>query len=486
MLLFAFELNLYILLSKLIKTKRMNVRVKFFGGARSVTGSKYLLEIDDFNVLIDCGLFQGLRELRRRNWDPFPIPPEEIDAVILTHAHIDHSGYLPRLVGEGFSGPIYCTYPTFDLVKILLLDSAKLQEEEANFARKKGYSKHENPRPLYGTREAEAVFPLIKTFGYKEKIKINESISIKFQDAGHILGSAIVEMDLRGDTQKKKIVFSGDLGGYNQPVNYDPTPIKDADVLFIESTYGDREEMEDDVAEEIQKVINEAVEAGGHIIIPAFAVGRTQIVIYYVQELMKSGRIPEMPIYIDSPMAISVTDLYRRNPTCHKLRNGRDESIFDFKHIKYRRERKTSKLLNELKKSAIIISASGMATGGRVLHHLFHHLPNEKNTVLFVGFQAVGTRGRRLLEGEKSVKIFGQEVPVNCKIKRIYGLSAHADKSELFEWLSNFEDSPKFTFIVHGEPESAEAFAESIHEKLDWYNVKVPDYLDSETLFWHI
>ena len=464
----------------------MNVRVKFLGGARSVTGSKYLLEVDDFNLLIDCGLFQGLKELRRRNWDPFPIPPDKIDAVILTHAHIDHTGYLPRLVDEGFSGPIYCTYPTFDLVKILLLDSAKLQEEEAQFAKRKGYSRHENPKPLYGTREAEKVFPLMKSLGYKKTININEQISIRFQDAGHILGSAIVEMDLKGDSQNKKIVFSGDLGRYEQPVFYDPTPIKEADVLFIESTYGDRESLEEDVALEMENIINETVEAGGHLIIPAFAVGRTQVVIYYIRELMIQGRIPEMPIYVDSPMAISVTDLYKRNPTCHKLRDGRKESIFDYKHIKYQRSQQTSKLLNEQKKSAIIISASGMATGGRVLHHLYHRLPNEKDTILFVGFQAVGTRGRRLLDGEPMVKIFGQEVPVKAKIKRIYGLSAHADRSELFRWLDNFEDSPKFTFIIHGEPESAMAFAEAIQERLDWYHVKVPDYLDAETLFWHI
>lgn len=464
----------------------MNVRVKFFGGARSVTGSKYLLEIDDFKLLVDCGLFQGLRELRRRNWDPFPIPPKEIDAVVLTHAHIDHTGYLPRLVDEGFSGPIYCTYPTFDLVKILLLDSAKLQEEEAQFARRKGYSRHENPRPLYGTKEAERVFPLIKSFGYKEKIKINDQVSITFHDAGHILGSAIVEMDLKGDTQHKKIVFSGDLGRYDQPVFYDPTPIKEADVLFIESTYGDREQIEKDVGHEMEKVINETIEKGGHVIIPAFAVGRTQIVLYYVRELMSQGRIPEIPVYVDSPMAISVTDLYKRFPTCHKLRNGRKNSIFDFKHFKYQRSQQTSKSLNEEKRPCIIISASGMATGGRVLHHLYHRLPKEEDTIIFVGFQAVGTRGRRLLDGEKSVKIFGQEVEVKARIERIYGLSAHADRSELFDWLDNFEDSPKFTFIVHGEPESATAFAEAIKERLDWYHVNVPDYLDSETLFWKI
>lgn len=456
------------------------------GGARSVTGSKYLLEIDDYKLLVDCGLFQGLRKLRRRNWEPFPIPPNEIDAVILTHAHIDHSGYLPRLVDEGFSGPIYCTYPTVDLVKILLLDSAKLQEEEAAFARRKGYSRHENPEPLYRVREAERVFPLLKAFGYKEKIAINEYVNITFYDAGHILGSAIVEMRLKGDSQQKKIVFSGDLGRYDQPVFYDPSPIREADVLFIESTYGDRESLEKDVAQEMEDIINETIEDGGHVIIPAFAVGRTQIVLYYIRELMIAGRIPEVPVYVDSPMAISVTDLYKRNPTCHKLRNGRKESIFDFKHIKYQRSQQTSKLLNELKEPAIIISASGMATGGRVLHHLYHRLPNEKDTVLFVGFQAVGTRGRRLLEGEETVKIFGQEVPVKARVRRIHGLSAHADKSELFRWLGNLEDSPKFTFIIHGEPESATAFAEAIQERLGWYHVKVPDYLDSETLFWGI
>jgi metallo-beta-lactamase family protein len=464
----------------------MNVRVRFFGGARSVTGSKYLLEIDDFKLLIDCGLFQGLKKLRLRNWDSFPMPPSEIDAVVLTHAHIDHSGYLPKLVDEGFSGKIYCTYPTEELVKILLLDSGKLQEEEAAFARRKGYSKHENPKPLYGIREAEQVFPLLKAFGYTERIKITKDIAITFQDAGHILGSAIVEVHLKGDTQTKTIVFSGDLGRYDQPVFFDPAPIKEADVLFVESTYGDRESIENDVAGEMAKIIHETVDAGGTMLIPAFAVGRTQLVIYYLHELMTQGRIPELPIYIDSPMAISVTDLYRRNPTCHKLRQDRYTSIFDYKQIRYRRSQEKSKDLNEQKKSSIIVSASGMATGGRVLHHLYHRLPREQDTVLFVGFQAVGTRGRRILEGEPSVKIFGQEVPVRCKVRKMNGLSAHADKSELFRWLGNIEDSPKFTFIIHGEPESALSFRDAIKEKLGWHNVVVPDYLDSETLFWHI
>jgi metallo-beta-lactamase family protein len=464
----------------------MNVRIRFLGGARSVTGSKYLLEIDDYRLLIDCGLFQGLRELRRRNWDALPIPPQDIDAVVLTHAHIDHSGYLPRLVDQGFHGPIYCTLPTKDLVEILLLDSARLQEEEALFAKRKGYSRHENPAPLYGVREAEKVLPLLRPFGYNQSISIKDDIRIVFNDAGHILGSAIVEVFLKGNTQHKKVVFSGDLGRYDQPVFYNPTPIKDADVLLIESTYGDKEVLEEDVMAEMANIIHETVDNGGKLIIPAFAVGRTQTVIYYLYELMTQGRIPALPIYIDSPMAINVTDLYKHFPTCHKLRNGRVDSIFDYKQLKYRRTKKTSKLLNELKGSSIIVSASGMATGGRILHHLYHHLPNPKDTVLFVGFQAHGTRGRRLLEGEPMVKIFGQDVPVRCNIRQLHGLSAHANRAELFRWLYNFSDAPKYTYIIHGEPESATAFAQAIKERLGWYNVVVPDYLDSETLFWHI
>ena len=310
---------------------------------------------------------------------------------------------------------------------------------------------------------------------------------MEFNDAGHILGSAIVQVHLSGDTQQKTLVFSGDLGRYDQPVFHDPTAIQKADILFVESTYGDREELESDVMAELESVIQETVSRRGLLVIPAFAVGRTQTVVYYLQQLMSQGRIPEIPIFVDSPMAIGVTDLYKRHSTCHKLHDGNGNgSIFDFEQISYFRTKQTSKILNEIKGSSIIVSASGMATGGRVLHHLYHHLPNERDTILFVGYQAVGTRGRRVLEHEPIVKIFGQEVPVKAQVKQICGLSAHANRKELFRWLQNFEKAPKLTYVIHGEPEGALAFAGAIKERLGWHNVSVPDYLDSETLFWGI
>lgn len=463
----------------------MDVTVKFLGAAGTVTGSRYLLDIGDFEFLVDCGLFQGRKELRRRNWDKFPMLPTNMEAIVLTHAHMDHIGYLPKLVKDGFSGPIYCTAVTAELAKILLLDSGKLQEEEAEYARKKGYSIHENPQPLYTVEDAEAVFPLFVPQNFKKPFSIHPSVQVTYYYSGHILGAAIAKIVIKGDSQTKKLVFSGDLGRYHDPILYPPTLIPEADVIWIESTYGDRIAPTIKPEDELAKAINDVFDREGLVIIPAFAVGRTQLVMYYLYQLLKKGKIPSVPIYLDSPMAINVSDLYRDFDQDHKLiavLNEKDQHPFQHSQLHYFRKQEQSRTLNDLKGKAIIISASGMATGGRVLHHLFHHLPNEKNGVVFVGYQAEGTRGSRLVNGETLVRIYGQDVPVKAKIYSVEGLSAHADQTELMEWAEGFNEKPKLAFIVHGEEKSSSVLAQKLKDELGW-NTIIPNYLESFMLF---
>jgi metallo-beta-lactamase family protein len=466
----------------------MDVRVKFLGGAQSVTGSKYLLEIDDYRLLIDCGLFQGLKPLRMRNWTPFPIDASSIDAIILTHAHIDHSGYLPRIVNEGFAGPVYCTSATAALLEIMLLDAAKLQEEEAGYARKKGYSKHENPLPLFNTKDAQVALNLLKGYEYNEPLTISDGIQVVFHEAGHILGSSIITLLLSGKQQRKTIVFSGDLGRYDQPLHDPPTSLNQADVLFVESTYGNRINTSGNIEEIFAELINEAFQKGGCLLIPSFAVGRTQLLLYYLFTLMQKQLIPRTPVYLDSPMAINTTSLYKKYRRYHKLHSESlgKISLFDFEQFKYYRNQEQSMNLNEIKNSSIIISASGMCTGGRILHHLYHRLQRKQDTVLFAGYQPKGTRGRKILDGDPTSRIFGIDVPVKSNVKQLNGLSAHADQNELLQWLGSFESSPKITFIVHGEIESAEALKKKIEDKYEWNNVIIPDYLESYKLFSHI
>lgn len=463
----------------------MDIRVRFLGAAQSVTGSKYLLEVDDHKILVDCGLFQGLKELRLKNWDAFPIDIFTINQVVLTHAHLDHTGYLPKLFKEGYEGPVYCSNATEDLIQLILLDSAKLQEEEAQFARKKGYSKHADPQPLYTTDDAKRVFPYLKSFEFDVDVNLTERISVRFHEAGHLLGSSILEFTIRGDNQTKKIVFSGDLGRNNQPILRDPAILKEADVLFVESTYGDRENPFNSPKEDLRKFVLEALDNKGCLLIPAFSIGRTQQIIYYLKELLEEELIPDIPVYINSPMAISATEVYKRNYKYHKLSDndlGNTRRIFEYKNMQYCRDQARSVELNGIKSGAIIISASGMCTGGRILHHLYHRLPRPNDTLLFVGYQAEGTRGRKILDGEPTVKMFGEEVPVKCNVRHLDGLSAHADKVELMQWLSHFEKSPKYTFVVHGEKQVSERFAKTIRKELGW-NAYVPQYFESVELF---
>jgi metallo-beta-lactamase family protein len=463
----------------------MNVSVKFLGGARSVTGSKFLLEIDHLKILVDCGLFQGLKELRLRNWAPFPINPADIDMVLLTHAHIDHTGYLPKLVKDGFGGPIICTEPTMELAKILLKDAGKLQEEEAAFAQKKGYSKHEKPQPLFTIADAEMVFSMFRPIGFEQEVDIHPNITLTAYNAGHILGAAILKLKIKGDTQVKKVVFSGDLGRFLDPLMNSPVLLPVADVLFVESTYGNRKNETHSVEHQLADAIKETFRKGGVALIPSFAVGRTQMILYYLHRLQQKGKIPSVPIYVDSPMAIDVTALYKKYSGYHRLEAMFQEegaNPFHHKNLHYYQTQEASLSLNSLRTDAIIISASGMVTGGRILHHLYNRLPNQEDSVIFVGYQAEGTRGRRLLDGEPSVRMYGIDVPVKAQIHYIKGLSAHADQNELIEWMEGFNLKPKMTFLVHGEDAATAELADVIRTELGWEAI-VPEYLESFELF---
>lgn len=461
----------------------MDVRVRFLGAAKTVTGSKYLLDIGGFRLLIDCGLFQGVKELRARNWEDLPQNPEDLDAVIITHSHIDHIGFLPRIFRQGFQGPVYCTAATCDLMEIMLKDSAKIQEEEAKYAKRKGYSKHKDPQPLYRVEHVTALFSHLNPQSSNTWISLKEGVKFRFRNAGHILGSSIVELEITGKSQTKRVVFSGDLGRYNQPVLRDPEVISQADALFVESTYGDKNNPSTSPKEALAEIVSEASTLEGCILIPAFALGRTQLVIYYLKELLEENKIPKMAVYIDSPMAIRVTDIYKKHFDEHKLRESELEaSVFDYEGLQYCKTSAESKAINKIKKNAIIISASGMCTGGRIVHHLYHRMQRKNDTILFVGYQAYGTRGRRILDGEPTIRIFGRDVPLNCQVRQISGLSAHADQSELLRWLRNFKKSPQHVFLTHGEPESAFALADLLKQQSNWSPV-VPNYLEWHSLF---
>lgn len=462
----------------------MDVRLKFLGGAGSVTGSRYLLTVGDFRFLLDCGLFQGLKPLRLRNWEDFPVDIGTIDAVVISHAHIDHTGYLPRLVRGGFNGPIYCTAPTADLMEIMLQDSAKLQEEEAEYARRKGYSRHANPEPLYTVKDAQRTFPLFKAFGYDEKIRIHDNIEITYRDAGHLLGSAIVEIHISGNSQTKKIVFSGDLGRYRQAMLAPPVTIDQADIVLVESTYGNKDNPFDDPTDDLIRIANEAFARGGVLVIPAFAVGRTQTLLLYLRRLMDEDLIPDVPVYVDSPMAISATYLFYKYPAYHKMGTTTKDLAEEIETnmLVMVKSGEHSKTLNDLKSNAIIISSSGMMTGGRILHHMFQRLRNERDTFLIAGYQAEGTRGRSLLDGNPTIKIFGESVPVKCKVEYMSSMSGHADKEELLQWLGGFSEKPKMAFAVHGEQPDIGVYAQTIRDRLGW-NVIVPHYLESFSLF---
>lgn len=458
---------------KSINIKNVNVKIPqitFCGASKTVTGSKYLLEYKDKKILVDCGLFQGLKDDRLKNRQQMPFFPKDINAILLTHAHLDHSGYIPLMVKNGFKGYVYCTQATYELCKIILPDSGFLQEEDAKYLAKKGASKHKKPLPLYTEEDAVKSLKQFKIVRFDEEIKLDTDISFTIKGAGHILGAGIIDVKI-GD---KNVVFSGDLGRDNDDVMYNPEKIAKGDYILCESTYGDRVHKDIDAKEELANIINKTVSRGGNIIIPAFAVGRTQLLLYYIYKLKKERKIPSVPVFVDSPMSIKATNLLDDFANQHKLSEKECFEIFD--DTKFTTTVDQSKRIFDSKVPSIIISASGMATGGRVLHHLAYYGPDNKNTIVLVGYQAMGTRGRALQDGKKELKIHGQIVKINATVERLENMSAHADSNELMNWLRGFKNKPQKLFIVHGEEKASEHFADRVEKELQW-NVMVPEYL---------
>ena len=451
------------------------MKLSFLGATKTVTGSKYLLEEGRTRILIDCGLFQGYKELRLRNWSHLPLDPSRLDAVVLTHAHIDHSGYLPLLVKQGFRGKIYCSSATRDLCAILLPDSGYLQEEDARRANKYGYSRHARAKPLYSQKDARTALEYFHPVEFDEFFNIGPDLKIRLKHSGHILGSSFIRID----NGHKVIVFSGDLGRPNDPVMVEPAHFEAADYLVIESTYGNRLHDRTDPMETIGEIISTTAARGGTVVIPAFAVGRTQSLLYYIHGLKKQGKIPDIPVFLDSPMAVKATRLLCRHQDSHRLSEARCHRVCDV--ATYIKTVEESKELDRQAMPSVIISASGMATGGRVLHHLKNYIGDSRNTILFTGFQAGGTRGDRIVRGEKEIKIHGQMWPVRARIECMSNTSAHADYQEILDWLGHFRQPPKKTFITHGEAEAAAALKEKIEQQLGW-NVVIPKYQQREEL----
>jgi metallo-beta-lactamase family protein len=443
--------------------------LQFLGAAGTVTGSKYLVRHRGQQILLDCGLFQGLKELRLRNWLEPTFNPREIAAVVLSHAHLDHSGYLPLLVKRGFRGKVHCTAATADLIEILLPDSAKIQEEDAERANRDGYSKHHPALPLYNRDDAKAALRLVDTHPFGKPFDVAGDMKAEYRPMGHILGAASIDLAI-GKRDPVRLVFSGDVGRYVSPILRDPDPVPEADVLLVESTYGDRLHPPDP-ATELERIINESVRRGGAIIVPAFAVGRTQELLWYIRKLEDESRIPQLPVYIDSPMAVEVTDMYCRHTGEHnlKLTELRNDGCAIQTHQQVMVHTvDESKAINSIDEPMIVIAGSGMVTGGRVLHHLARRLPDPRTTVLIPGFQAEGTRGRQLEDGAKSLHIHGRDVPVNAQVYRVEGLSGHADQGELLRWMSGFQRPPAACYLVHGEPHAAEALSHAAAAELDW------------------
>lgn len=467
----------------------MQIKLRFLGAAQNVTGSRHLLEANGNRILIDCGLYQE-RDLKARNWEPFSIPPESIDAVLLTHAHLDHCGLLPKLVRDGFKGKIYCTAATSEIARIILLDAAKLQEEDAEYKRKR----HEREGrkgpypdvPLYSTADAEACFPLFSPVTYKKPVAIGNGLEAIFCDAGHVLGSSIIKVKVNQNGQERSVLFSGDVGRPHKPIVRDPTLVDEADYMLVESTYGDRvHQGPEDTKNEIAEVVNSTKQAGGNVIVPSFALERSQEVLFYVNDLLLEDKIPHIMVFLDSPMATSITKVFQHHPelfdkemTKHLRRH---ESPFNFPGLKMLETTKESKAINLIKGTIMVIAGSGMCTGGRVKHHLVNNITRPESTIMFVGYQAFGTLGRRIVDGEKQVRILGQEYPVNARIAKVNGFSSHADKDELIKWLSGLKQPPKKLFVVHGEAESSLHFADYVRQKLGW-EVTVPSYQDEVTL----
>jgi metallo-beta-lactamase family protein len=459
--------------------------LQFLGAAGTVTGSKYLLEAGGERLMIDCGLFQGEKHWRGQNWNPLPIPPASISWLVLTHAHLDHIGYIPRLIQDGFRGQVLASAPTVDLAKLVLPDSGHLQEEDAEYANYKGFSKHKPALPLYTYEQAVASLEKFRAVDESRPVVLSPRFTLRFYRAGHILGARMIEVAVRDNGVTRQVLFGGDLGRFPQLILYEPVVPDGADYLLVESTYGDRLHPEDDYRERLAQIVGGTAGRGGTVVIPSFAVGRTQELLYLFRELIEEDRMSSLPIHVDSPMAIDVTDIYMRHKEEHDLETqavtSRGEKPFSPPEVHFDRSRAESVALNDARYPMVIISASGMATGGRVLHHLERLLPDHRNTILFVGFQAAGTRGQAIQSGAECVKMHGREVRIRARIESLENLSAHADYKEILGWLARFRKPPRLTFLVHGEPEAAAALQERIRQNLRW-NVAVPKFLERVTL----
>jgi metallo-beta-lactamase family protein len=444
------------------------MHLTFLGAAGTVTGSRYLLENARHRLLVDCGLFQGLKNLRLRNWAPFPVPPEKIGALILTHAHLDHTGYVPKLVKEGFAGPIFGTAATLDFLRILLPDSAKIMEQDAEHAKKRGYSKHKNPKPLYTLRDVEKCWKLMKPQAWGHSFRAPGGFEASLTRAGHILGASSARVAAGG----RSILFSGDMGRDGDPLLPNPQPPPASDYVVIESTYGNRLHPGEDTMDTLARHVNAAHARGGRVIIPAFAVGRTQNILWYLHELRKTNRIPPMPVYVDSPMAVSATQVYATHGADHCLGAADCEKAFGI--ARYVTDRDESDKLQTGKKPCIVVSASGMATGGRVLHYIRNAAGDSRNLILFAGYQAVGTRGADLVAGNRKLRMYGETIDVLCEVAQLENASAHADANELIAWLGKIPRPPKRVFVSHGEPAAADALRRRIKHDLGFEAV-VPE-----------
>jgi metallo-beta-lactamase family protein len=471
------------------RSENVKIKISFMGGAKSVTGSRFLIEANNVRFLVDCGLYQE-RQFQPRNWEPFSVPPQSLDAVLLTHAHLDHCGLLPKLVREGFHNPIYCTAATSDIARIVLLDSAKLQEQDVEYKKrrhqKEGRKGPYPEIPLYSVSDAEAVPPLFSPVHYEETLEIGEGIDVSFHDAGHVLGSAMIKVRIRQGGGERTILFSGDVGRWGKPILRDPSTFEEADYVLVESTYGGRSlGPAGDMAEELVGVIENTVKAGGNIVIPSFALERAQEILYYLNEALCQKRIPALLVFVDSPMAVNITDVFEDHPylfdkeMVHLIRERK--SPFDFPGLTLVRTIEQSKAINYIKGSVIIIAGSGMCTGGRIKYHLVTNISRPESTILFVGYQAEGTLGRRIVNGESEVRILGQNYPVRANVVQLHGLSGHADRDQLFRWLSALRKPPRRVFVVHGEEDSARSFADFVTEQTGW-ETSVPSYGDEAIL----
>lgn len=469
----------------------MLAKISFFGASRNVTGSCYLLEASGTRVLVDCGLYQE-RKYQNRNWNPFPFNPETLDAVFLTHAHLDHCGLLPKLIRDGYRGKIFCTEATSETAQIILLDAARLQEEDAVYKakrhRREGRHGPYPESPLYTTKDAEAVVPHFTAIEYGNCIRVEDGIEGCFYEAGHVLGSSTIAITITQNGEKRRIIFSGDVGEPGRPIINDPAIFYEADYVVMESTYGNRshnKHKSTDIQEQLRVCIDEAVKVGGNIVIPSFALERSQELLYHLNELFMRGAIPPLTTFLDSPMAIRIVEVFKRHAELfdremtQRLRLG--NSPFSFENLKMTQSTEESKAINSIKESVIIIAGSGMVTGGRIKHHLVNNVTRAENTVLFVGYQAEGTPGRQLLDGARQIRLLGRIHPVRARVVKIDGFSAHADREGLLAWLSDIHRPPRCVFVTHGEERAATSFAEFLSAQLGW-ETRVPRYQNTEIL----